>query len=159
LNRFTSDISVLDNLVSVALIDAFEGVVGLLGFLINVFILNYYLLIPAFVSIFFMSKFAKPMAEFTMDSRRLELQERAPIYNFLMTTVNGILPIKLYNMHDRIENIYNIFLQNLARCNYNYMKSFRTSAFCLEFFAVCFQISSIYILINTINLENTGKKL
>ena len=82
INRFTTDVGILDTQVSVAFIDALEGVFALLLFLINIFILNYYLLIPGFITFYFYLKIVGPTKKITLESKRLEQQEKGSIYSF-----------------------------------------------------------------------------
>jgi len=135
----------------------FDGVASLNLFLINIFILNQYLLIPGFFVIIFFNLIIKNFKEFCSESKRLELKEKGPIYDFMIDSVRGTVAVKIYNIHKMVEDIFfNKYLANMAICNYNFVKAFRITSFYFEFFALLFQIASMYILINTINQDNTG---
>ncbi len=55
------------------MIDIFEGCIILLGFLINVFILNYWLILPSVVVMFFYAPIGKRVKKFIIESKNLEL--------------------------------------------------------------------------------------
>ncbi len=75
------------------MIDMFENRVALLGFLINVWILNYWLIIPSVLIFLFYTKLNKTIKKFLLNSKILEIYEKSPIFSFIITTVNGKIPI------------------------------------------------------------------
>jgi len=96
INKFTTDLGVLDNNLIIALIDAVEGPILIGVALFNMIHIDWWFSIPAAIlAVIIISYFIYARPSF-ITCKQLDLQSRGPIFHFYNETVHGITQIRLY---------------------------------------------------------------
>jgi ATP-binding cassette subfamily C (CFTR/MRP) protein 4 len=81
-NKFSNDLGIIDNVLIMAMIDAFEGPINLLSAIINICQIDVFILIPAGVVLFFslaLFLYSRPVI---IGTKQLDLQNKSPIFHF-----------------------------------------------------------------------------
>ena len=96
INKFSNDLSVLDNSLSTTMIDMFEGPAMCIVALVNVCQMEVFFIPPTIVIIicvFWFFYYARPAI---IQCRQIELKNKSPIFNFYSETLSGLVQIRIY---------------------------------------------------------------
>ena len=100
INKFTTDMGVLDNSLIVSFIDSVEGPILIIVAIYKMVHINLYFAIPAgilaVIAILFFI-YARPAF---LACKQLNLQRKGPIFNFFNETISGLTQIRLCNRRD-----------------------------------------------------------
>ncbi|CAG2163513.1 unnamed protein product [Oppiella nova] len=96
LNRFTKDVGIVDEQLPLCSYDLNIIVTQLIGTIIVVALVNWYLIFPALVLIFFILQIRWLYIKTGRDLKRYENMARSPMYNHMTTTLNGLATIRAF---------------------------------------------------------------
>lgn len=97
LNRFTSDVGMLDIQLPFILNDCIEGPAIFLNLIITICIFNPLIIIPAIFEIallLFWYNWSKPIIS---ELKKIDLIYKSPVFAHFASTISGILQINVYN--------------------------------------------------------------
>jgi ABC-type multidrug transport system fused ATPase/permease subunit len=96
INKFSNDLGILDNSLSMALVEMVEGPALSLVALVNICQIDLYFIPPAVVvviCIFLFVRYARPAI---IQCKQKDLKNKSPIFNFYSETLNGLVQIRIY---------------------------------------------------------------
>jgi len=97
INKFTTDLGVLDNSLVVAFIDAVVGPILIVVAIINMVYENPYFVIPAgLLSAIIVAFFIYSRTAFVA-CKQLDLANKGPLFHFYNETIYGLTQLRLYN--------------------------------------------------------------
>lgn len=91
LNRFTSDIAIMDYQLPMVLTDCLEGPMLFANLLITICVINPWIIIPGFVIcciLYGWYIYCKPVI---LELKRLDLMHKSPVFSYFASTISGIL--------------------------------------------------------------------
>lgn len=97
LNRFATDLGVMDRMLLLSNFELVEGAFFFAGIFITVWTINPIVLAPAIIAFFCYKEALKFYSKAIKTSKGLELITRSPIYSELATTLPGLVIIRAYN--------------------------------------------------------------
>ncbi|KAL4446518.1 hypothetical protein ABPG74_001259 [Tetrahymena malaccensis] len=96
INRFSTDLVIVDQTLPITSIDTIEVLCSHIVLLIMLIIINPYFIIVAFFMILILYNFMIISKASLIESKQTDLRNRSPIFNYFTTTVQGILPLRVY---------------------------------------------------------------
>jgi ATP-binding cassette, subfamily C (CFTR/MRP), member 4 len=96
INRFSNDISVMDNVVLPCIQDVFDIFFITLILIITILINSPILIITCSILIILLAYFMKFSKPVLFECRNLDLRHKTPIVTVLKTTISGILPLRVF---------------------------------------------------------------
>lgn len=97
LNRFTSDMSLLDTQLNYVLVDSIDGPFYSFNLFITIIVFNYWLVIPGIVELIAMYYFYKYMKPILVELKKVDMLNKSPVQSFFTATLSGIVPMRIYN--------------------------------------------------------------
>ncbi|KAF0706159.1 putative multidrug resistance-associated protein lethal(2)03659, partial [Aphis craccivora] len=155
LNRFTKDIGTIDEILPTPILDFVHIALQLIGTLVVVGVINFYLLIPTFI-IGLMCYYVVYFYLSTSRSiKRLEGVTRSPVYGYFNASLQGISTIRAFKAEDILSKEFDEHQDLHSSTWYLFIASSEAFGFSLDI--ICF----IYICILTfsfliVNNENLG---
>ncbi|KAL4446519.1 hypothetical protein ABPG74_001260 [Tetrahymena malaccensis] len=96
INRFSTDLVIVDQSLPLTSIDSLEILCTHIVLLIMLIIINPYFIIVAFFLILILYNFMIISKVCLIESKQTDLRNRSPVFNYFTTTVQGILPLRVY---------------------------------------------------------------
>ncbi|KAL4472067.1 hypothetical protein ABPG72_007116 [Tetrahymena utriculariae] len=96
INRFSTDLVIIDQSLPLTSIDSLEILCAHIVLLIMLIIINPYFIIVAFFLILVLYNFMMISKVCLIESKQTDLRNRSPVFNYFTTTVQGILPLRVY---------------------------------------------------------------
>ena len=96
INKFSNDLSILDNYLSTSMADMFEGPALSLVALVNICQIDLFFIPPTIViliCVFLFFSYARPAI---IQCRQKDLKNKSPIFHFYSETLNGLVQIRTY---------------------------------------------------------------
>ncbi|KAB0802273.1 hypothetical protein PPYR_04459 [Photinus pyralis] len=103
LNRFSKDMGAVDELLPAAMIDAVQIGLGLGGIIIVVAIVNYWLMIPTFLTVFIFFGLRSFYLTSSRSIKRLEGITRSPVFAYLNASLQGLTTIRAFGAESILE--------------------------------------------------------
>ncbi|XP_026805630.1 probable multidrug resistance-associated protein lethal(2)03659 isoform X2 [Rhopalosiphum maidis] len=155
LNRFTNDIGAIDEVLPTPLLDFVHMALQLPGTIVVVGIINYYLLIPIFITGLMCYYTFHFYLSTSRSIKRLESVSRSPIYGYLNASLKGISTIRAFQAEDILSKEFDDHQDLHSSSSYLFISSSEAFGFSLDI--ICF----IYICILTfsaliVNNDNFG---
>ncbi|EAR97927.3 ABC transporter C family protein (macronuclear) [Tetrahymena thermophila SB210] len=120
INRFSTDLVIVDQSLPLTSIDALEVIINHISLLVMIIIINPYFLIVAIIQFIFLYYFAKISQPCLIQSKQTDLRNRSPVFNYFTQTVQGILPIRVYNQTKIFQEKFDFLSDNSLRSSYIY---------------------------------------
>jgi ABC-type multidrug transport system fused ATPase/permease subunit len=155
-NKFTTDVSLLDNSLVVAIIDALEGVV-----LVGVAIFNmvrvdaYFAILAAVLLLFGLLFFLFSQAPI-MACKQLDLQEKGPIFHAYSETVNNLIQIRLCNLRETRIRQFSEMINQAVKASISYEMVERAFDFCENQFSLLLLALGMALGIRVISPNDPG---
>ena len=129
INRFSSDIGILDKFIPLAMQDLTNLTFVLGSTIITVGIINPIILGPYVMVIFvciFIIKFVFPAVK---QAKLYELRSKGPLFGLLSATLSGLVIIRVYRQSASFQKRFKDFLHTTVRANYNFNVTGRVMSF------------------------------
>ena len=151
LNRFSNDIGLMDSLLIYTLIDFFDLSLTFISGIIISGSINVWFFIPGAISMLFLYKvfiIGKPVI---LGLKKLDLQNKSPIFGFFSSSLSGLSTINVYGKNQNFIDQYSHLIENSARCNNNFWEISRGFGFAVENIS---KITSVIGLFTTLYLND-----
>ncbi|KAL4454635.1 hypothetical protein ABPG74_021840 [Tetrahymena malaccensis] len=126
MNRFSTDLVIVDQSLPLTSIDAFEVIINHISLLVMIIIINPYFVIVAALQFIFLYYFAKISQPCLIQSKQTDLRNRSPVFDYFTQTVQGILPIRVYNQTKIFQDKFDYLSDNSLRSSYIYWLNSRS---------------------------------
>ena len=140
LNRFTTDMRVVDTLIPRTLVGLNLTVFDFIGSVFVCMIVNYYLIIPTVL----LGLLCLPIREYYVrtgrDLHRLDSIARSPVYHYLTETFDGLITVRAFKLESKCEEQYIRYLRDSVACRFLVFYAIRVLGVSLD---LC---SNVYIL-------------
>ncbi|CAF3989329.1 unnamed protein product [Rotaria sp. Silwood2] len=138
LNRFTKDISIVDEYLPWTFFDFLERLFQVLGVVALVSWLNPWSFIPAIMATIGMLFIRHRFARCSRDLKRLESTARSPIYSYLTSTILGLKVIRSYHAEKTCLSEFFSLLDDNSRANYLFLITNRWAAIRFDWITISF---------------------
>ncbi|CAF4155270.1 unnamed protein product [Rotaria sordida] len=138
LNRFTKDISIVDEELSHTLYDFLRCFFQVLGVIVLVSWLNPWSFIPATIATIGMLYIRHRFARCSRDLKRLEGITRSPFYSYLTSTIHGLKVIRSYHAERICLLEFFSHLDDNTRTNYLFLTTNRWAAIRFDWITLFF---------------------
>ena len=91
LNRFTSDIAIMDYQLPMVLTDCFEGPMLFGNLLITICDMNPWIVIPGVCVVIILLMWYSWCKPVILELKRLDLMHKSPVFSYFASTISGIL--------------------------------------------------------------------
>ena len=116
LNRFSSDLGILDKSAWMGAGFVIEGFSSIIFSLATICYINPPILIPSAIIIYVLVRVREAFKRPSLETKRLDLTSRSPLYSEISATINGLLIIRVFRQGGRfIQNFMSIIYGN-SRC-------------------------------------------
>lgn len=113
LNRFSNDIGMLDRQNQQTISAVLWGTMNLTFMIGTICYVNPLVLIPAFIVFIALIYLRKAFSKPSLESKRLDLASRSPLYSEISSTLNGLVIIRVFRQGGRfIRNFYDTIYNN-----------------------------------------------
>ena len=112
INKFSNDLSILDNSLSSSMTDMFEGPALSLVALVNICQIDIFFIPPTvaiIICIFLFFSYARPAI---IQCKQKDLKNKSPIFNFYSETLNGLVQIRTYGRRKDLINKFTKLINN-----------------------------------------------
>ena len=120
INKFSNDLSILDNSLSSSMTDMFEGPALSLVALVNICQIDVFFIPPTVViiiCIFLFFSYARPAI---IQCKQKDLKNKSPIFNFYSETLNGLVQIRTYGRRRSLINKFTKLINNSTKASIAY---------------------------------------
>jgi len=97
LNRFSNDLGTLDSSNATLMPFVFDGCIYILLRLLTLIMLNPVLIVPTIILGYFTIKVRNFLERAVMETKRIDLTSKSPMYSEISATLNGLLAIRVFN--------------------------------------------------------------
>ena len=151
LNRFSNDMSMLDNMIIYVFSDILDYIFYFFAILITIMTFSIYFLIPVFALIFVYYFFFKFCRISLKELKKLDLIHKGPLFSYFSYTIDGFHIIKVYEKEDFFKNNFKNLIKNYIRTNNAFWLCSRAFGAYVELFANLCSGIGLFICILTIN--------
>ncbi|CAF3694293.1 unnamed protein product [Adineta steineri] len=137
-NRFTKDVSVMDDSLPINLFELFQCIFKVLGTVVLVSWINPWSFIPAIIAVGGMIFIRYRFARCLRDLKRLEGISRSPIYSYMTSTIHGLKVIRSYHAEQMCSAEFLSHLNNGSRVNFLILTVNRWAAIRFDWITVSF---------------------
>jgi len=146
LNRFSSDIGILDKYIPLGVMDTVNIFFALAAIFITVAIVNPILIAPlagVLFAIFLLIKLCFPAVKQT---KLYEMRSKAPLFGHLSATLSGLVIMRVYKQSDDFQQKFKDYLHTTLKANISFLQASRFMAFYVDFAYVFASIGCIFII-------------
>lgn len=151
LNRFSRDLGIIDDLLPPTAFDAVEIFVQLIGILVLIIIIDYWMIIPTIAIIFLFYFIRKYYITSGRCIKRLEGITRSPVFSHLANSLYGLSTVRAFNAQDSFERKFDEYQDCHTSAWFLYMSSARWFGIMLDW------LCEIYLIIVIIFLSVTNE--
>ncbi|EAS02536.2 ABC transporter C family protein (macronuclear) [Tetrahymena thermophila SB210] len=149
LNRFSTDIGYLDEHLTKILIDVIEIFIGIIVMFITIMTISPNFIIVALFELTFLVFFLKYCKEGLLKTKQIDLTLRSPLLTFFNLSIQGVLPIKVYQQQSHFEDKFNQLATDSLRASLYYWICQRGFGSFINLFAVFCNSLGIFIVLST----------
>jgi ATP-binding cassette subfamily C (CFTR/MRP) protein 4 len=150
INRFSNDMSIIDNLLAFTLIDTLEGPILLLVLLVNVFQILPVFIVPGVANLVFLGFwffYCKPVI---IQTKQLDLRAKSPVFTEFALITTGITQNRIYGQVGRVTNEMSDAINKSVRANYSFWFSSRVFVLLTNYVSVVVISISFFVGIEII---------
>ncbi|KAK4880755.1 hypothetical protein RN001_008901 [Aquatica leii] len=155
LNRFSKDMGAVDELLPAAMIDAVQIGLGLVGIIIVVGVVNYWLMIPTFLTVLIFFGLRTFYLTSSRSIKRLEGITRSPVFAYLNASLQGLTTIRAFGAESILEKEFDNHQDLHSSAWYLFISTSRAFGFWLDLVCVLY-IASVTVSFLTIVSEKFG---
>ncbi|XP_050545468.1 probable multidrug resistance-associated protein lethal(2)03659 [Daktulosphaira vitifoliae] len=156
LNRFSKDIGAIDEQLSSALMDCIQIGLTLLGILIVVIVVNFYLMIPTIIMMIIFYNLRVYYMSTSRSIKRLEGITRSPVFSHLNASIQGLTTIRAFKAEQILAQEFDNHQDLHSTAWYLYISSSRAFAFWLDSVCLLYISSVAYSFLLTVNGSSGG---
>ncbi|KAF5283707.1 hypothetical protein FQR65_LT13742 [Abscondita terminalis] len=145
LNRFSKDMGSVDELLPTAMLDALQITLIVVGIIIVVGVVNYWLMIPTFITLIVFFGLRKFYLTSSRSIKRLEGITRSPVFAYMNASLQGLTTIRAYGAESILEAEFDNHQDLHSSAWYLYLTTSRAFGCWLDLVCV------VYIAIVTIS--------
>lgn len=150
INRFSNDMSIMDNILAFTLIDTLEGPILSLILLVNVFQILPVFIIPGVANIVFLALWFYFCKEVIIQTKQLDLRTKSPVFTEFNLLTTGITQNRIYRQMERVTREMSITINKSVRANYSFWFSSRVFGFLTNYVSVVVVSISFFVGIEII---------
>ncbi|KAL4438299.1 hypothetical protein ABPG74_009722 [Tetrahymena malaccensis] len=148
INKFSNDVSLLDNFLHFTSNDSLDILCNFFNLLITCCVFNYYILIPSAIVIFLLYKFLLYNKDIILKMKQLDLANKSPVFAYFSSTLHGIIPIKVYGQNQNFLNNMTNLCNNNLRANLAYWLCSRFFGGFIQNIAIVCTAIGVFIIIS-----------
>ncbi|EAR84933.2 ABC transporter C family protein (macronuclear) [Tetrahymena thermophila SB210] len=148
INKFSNDVSLLDNFLHFTSNDSLDILCNFFNLLITCCVFNYYILIPSAIVIFLLYKFLLFNKDIILKMKQLDLANKSPVFAYFSSTLHGIIPIKVYGQNQNFLNNMTDLCNNNLRANLAYWLCSRFFGGFIQNIAIICTAIGVFIIIS-----------
>ena len=117
INKFSNDLSILDNSLSYSMADMFEGPALSIVALVNICQIDLFFIPPTIIIIicvFIFFSYARPVI---IQCRQKDLKNKSPIFNFYSETLSGLVQIRIYGRRKSLISKFTKLINNSTKAS------------------------------------------
>ncbi|XP_017069976.2 LOW QUALITY PROTEIN: probable multidrug resistance-associated protein lethal(2)03659 [Drosophila eugracilis] len=145
LNRFSKDISQVDEILPPMMVDIIQIAFLLVGIIAMIAIVNPLLLIPTMVIAVIFYQIRKFFLKTSMALKRIEATTRSPVYSHLATSLSGLTTIRAFGAQSALELEFDNYQDIHSSAFFMFISTFRTFGYWLD--CICL----VYIAVVTLS--------
>ncbi|KAL4437733.1 hypothetical protein ABPG74_012408 [Tetrahymena malaccensis] len=147
MNKFSNDMSLLDNLLPFCSCDSIEIFSSFLNLMITCIVFNYYTVIPSIIEGMFLVFFMMYAKDIIVKVRQLDLQQKTPVFSHFSSTLQGVITIKVYGQNNAFIQKMNALCNNSLRANMTFWLSSRFFGGYIQSIAIICATIGVFIII------------
>ncbi|KAL4483821.1 hypothetical protein ABPG72_006196 [Tetrahymena utriculariae] len=147
MNKFSNDMSLLDNLLPFCSCDSIEIFSSFLNLMITCIVFNYYTVIPSIIEGMFLIFFMMYAKDIIVKVRQLDLQQKTPVFSHFSSTLQGVITIKVYGQNNSFIQKMNTLCNNSLRANMTFWLSSRFFGGYIQSIAIICATIGVFIII------------
>ncbi|EAR89965.1 ABC transporter family protein (macronuclear) [Tetrahymena thermophila SB210] len=148
MNKFSNDMSLLDNLLPFCSCDSIEIFSTFLNLMITCIVFNYYTVIPSIIEGMFLVFFMMYAKDIIVKVRQLDLQQKTPVFSHFSSTLQGVITIKVYGQNNAFIQKMNTLCNNSLRANMTFWLSSRFFGGYIQSIAIICATIGVFIIIS-----------
>ncbi|XP_060872658.1 probable multidrug resistance-associated protein lethal(2)03659 isoform X2 [Metopolophium dirhodum] len=156
LNRFSKDIGVIDETLPPIFIDVVQIGLMVVGILIVVGIVNYYLIPPTLVIIIIFLKMRKMYMTTTRNVKRLEGVARSPMFTHVNSSLQGLTTIRAFGVEQILSQEFSIHQDLHSSAWYLFMMLSRAFGFWLDIVCILYTSLVTFFFVFIVNDTHGG---
>ncbi|KMY92502.1 uncharacterized protein Dsimw501_GD10651 [Drosophila simulans] len=145
LNRFTKDMSQVDEVLPVVLVDVMQIALWLAGIVIVIANVNPLLLVPTLILSVIFYHLRNLYLKTSRDLKRVEAINRSPVYSHLAASLNGLTTIRALDAQSVLEKEFDSYQDAHSSAFFMYISTSKAFGYCMNCICV------IYISIITLS--------
>ncbi|KAJ8920723.1 hypothetical protein NQ315_004862 [Exocentrus adspersus] len=154
LNRFSKDIGLIDEVLPVTILDAFQVLFNVISITALVAIVNPWMLIPTFVIFVIFYWIKKIYLASSQNLKRIEASARSPVYSHLADSIQGLTTVRALDAQEYLTHEFNTKQNMHSSAFYLFMACNKTFGFWLDFQCVIYV--SVVIMTLLLTLDETA---
>ena len=147
LNRFSNDLGILDTSNCYLFPGVFDGLIYIVLRIIVLIYLNVQLIIPIAIIFFLVGRarsfFQKPVVE----TKRLDLASKSPLYSEISVTINSLLTIRVFNQGGNFIRRFSSLLFDSMRASVYVDRTLRFFGYILNTSLECLTVAGTFVCI------------
>ncbi|KAL4462373.1 hypothetical protein ABPG72_003266 [Tetrahymena utriculariae] len=160
LNRFSADIGNIDEYLTIILIDVIEIFSGVFVMFITIMIISPNFIIVTLFELIFLVYFLNYCKEGLLKTKQIDLNLRSPLLTLFNVSIQGALPIKVYQQQNNFEEKFNQLATDSLRASLYYWICQRGFGSFINLFAVlCNSIGIFIVLSTTSSVSDIGQTI
>ncbi|KAF5287553.1 hypothetical protein FQA39_LY15882 [Lamprigera yunnana] len=156
LNRFSKDMGAVDELLPAAMIDAVQIGLGLVGITVVVAIVNYWLMIPTFLTVIIFLTLRNFYLTSSRSIKRLEGITRSPVFAHLNASLQGLTTIRAFGAESILEKEFDNHQDLHSSAWYLFISTSRAFGFWLDIVCVMYIIGVTITFLGFVNEKFGG---
>ncbi|XP_008186888.2 probable multidrug resistance-associated protein lethal(2)03659 [Acyrthosiphon pisum] len=156
LNRFSKDIGVIDETLPPIFVDVVQIGLTVVGILIVVGIVNYYLIPPTLVIIIVFFKMRKMYMTTTRNVKRLEGVARSPMFTHVNSSLQGLTTIRAFDVEQKLSQEFSSHQDLHSSAWYLFMSLSRAFGFWLDIVCIFYTSLVTFFFIFIVNDTHGG---
>ena len=125
-NRFSNDLGVLDTLLGFISIDALEGPIYIIASMINIFIIDYFFIVPGLMNLLGLVLLLTFCNGLIVNAKKLDLKMKNPIFSTVNEVISGLVQIRVFNRRRKLLQEFNNIVNDSYRSTINFWICSRT---------------------------------
>ncbi|KAF5283712.1 hypothetical protein FQR65_LT13747 [Abscondita terminalis] len=155
LNRFSKDMGSVDELLPAAMIDAVQIGLGLVGIIVVVGVVNYWLMIPTFLTVLIFFGLRTFYLTSSRSIKRLEGITRSPVFAYMNASIQGLTTIRAFGAESILEKEFDNHQDLHSSAWYLFLSTSRAFGFWLDLVCVIY-VAAVTVSFLTVVSEKFG---
>jgi ATP-binding cassette subfamily C (CFTR/MRP) protein 4 len=154
INRFSNDMSILDNILGTTFVDTIEGPILALVMLVNVFQIVPFFIIPAVINLILLGLWFAYCKRAIIQTKQLDLRMKSPVFSEFTQLVSGATQVKIYGQTERMNAKMSSIINSSIRVNHSFWFASRVFGSLTSYTSVI--ICGVGFFVGVSQIENGG---